>query len=373
MEMPTIEQGYEKVEQKNPFEILTAELAGKTRDELTLEQRETEEAFREKAFRDLMHLINDDKVLSHGTGELNSVLTHGILSARRLRLMDLGTARDASTQENARDFTLTRVDKFFKDYTQWKQKLITDEEFYQKRQQIINEFPEIGRERVIDYFENILPRGVEEGWFDNLFYTDGGYTDKGVWQKMNLSEKKQFLKAFRKENLAGMNTVSTIGPPYFKKEFVQSGYLDTRGAGNSTIFFNKPTNKQIIEMSMFYGNKRDTKEEDSFDIGVFAKVNKNNFRAIELNTVYDETKRVLRLSTENQEIVKELIQLQKQKEISIFSNPLVPLPPLESIALETKDKDVDGQNKQQTQEKIKALIEENHWDWYEKYGKKAGE
>ncbi len=436
--MPTIEQGEKKAEQKNPFEILTAELAGKTRDELTPEQRETEEAFQEKAFRDLMQLINDDEVLIHSTRNAESVLEQGLLSPTRMQLKGLPYNGDPIWQVHEHDNARHVVKEFLKLYISFKKGEINEDEFLSKREEFIHSFPrgfpsKVNQTRARKYFEKTIPYGFDHGWFDkkdDLNYNavvEGYDTNKPL--ATNFTEARNLLRYREQANVTGRNFISSDTSHNIKKNFVNNGNFSHAYQGGMTVFFDKPT---AVRMMSLGGVGQE--EEDSNDMGVASKVSPKNFRAVqEEKVLYDWRNRTMYCfngwhgGNITHELLEKMKDLQKNK-LSVADNTLQVIPPIESIKIVTvpynnwgvfsyidklddptwgvgleeekydnkrnaeirqelekiilecdedtnpkRLRDLMEQNQQQTNKKIRVLIEENHWDWYEKYGKKSDE
>ena len=418
---------------KNPFEVLTSELAGKTRDELTPEQREVEDTYREKCFRDLMQLINDDKVLIHRSLSLRSVLENGILSRVRRMVKRKGTYSHPADrwQDSAEAFSDQKVWEFIVAYSNYKDGKVSNEEFIRQRESIIDKYPELGKERARYYFENVLPNGFDRGFFDasrpdgaigflNEFFPSGTI--------VTLSYAKRALKAFRKVDLLGNDTISTTNTNILKKEWVVS-MLSTEksplfiGSGwysGHSFIFDRPQEHQLMALDPnarkegSYDKKYD-KEENIHDTGVASRVTADKILSVALdNCLYDGLQRTLFLmqnytatedrkgyqeAWEGQYVDDETLELLKKKQrlgIALFDETMQAIPVIESISVERvscsncevkgwsksgslteKDRDdlehlkvLINENFRETKEKINQLIQENHWDWYEKYGEK---
>ncbi len=394
MGMPIIEQADKKeAEQKNPFEILTSELAGKTREELTPEQRETEDAFREKAFRDLMQLINDDKVLSHDCSNLESVLRRGILSPHRVLMAGFGT-HDPQLQEHAERWSGKIVRDFYKDYQRFKQGELSSDEFEKKRQESIDQFPMTGRDRAKLYFEKIIPNRIDKN-------PDVKHTFEVARRLKDGSVPLPIVKAALRyqKRVTGENMLSSVNTHRMKTTFFWEhapgmSFSGWSNKGRFVIFFDRPKSENLMDLGAIYIHNRDNDkrplkqidEMESFDIGVADKVFVRNFQAISFG-LYDEINRTLYTKKDilNNKDILEKINFLQIKGVKLFDRNLISIPPLSGIKIvddndslksnqiqdnSSKLKDLDSENEIKSEEKIKNLIQENHWDWYEKYGEK---
>jgi len=401
IKMPTIEQRdkNKEAEQKNTFEILTSELAGKTRDELTPEQRETEDTFREKEFRDLMQLINDDKVLLHNSPELESILKHGILSVQRAeikRLSGLNFGKsDPREQNSAEEFIYEIVPAFLTEYVKYKQGEISEEQFIQYREKVIEEFPKLGEKRAKHYFERVIPNGFDKGWF--------GIDDWEFIFQFHLREPlkiKETLRKLKKQEVLGFDIISTSNTSHLKKKFVERDkdsvetylFSNVNERYRHAFFFDRPSEDKIIPLDYdarksagkYYKGEEKSKEENIRDLGVASKVNTNSFRAVSLGNVsYDVFNRVCFSGHISDEVLDFLWDKQRNNDIILLDHTFQVIPPLKSVLwmssvseknncaenLEAETRVIEL-NEKKTKEKIKQLIKENHWDWYEKYGEK---
>lgn len=452
---PSIEQTREGKEEKNPFEILTAELAGKTRDELTPEQREIEDTYREKCFRDLLQLINDDKVLVHKSPALRNVLEHGVLSNHRQSIKyGEGKYDSDAWQASAEGFGTGILKRFLWIYERYRAGEMTEKDMAQEKEKMIAEFPGVGRERARYFFEKVIPEGFDKGRFKHGEFNHHRLSGK----RPSFSEAKLMLKQLKMHEISGYDTISTSNTRYAKKNFVEvvdynKGNPETHlpnkihhlseGIG-STIFFDRPSEENLFALGYHYRPRSEgympenDLEENVHDTGVASKIRKETFRSIALeNSVYDSSTRTLflqrnyesgdkwngkrwlneeYLSNETLEILK---KRQRAGKLTLFDEDLQPLPPIESLSIRKVpytsgelmvislynhsdeelatfsnpenaykqkekaaaiiaqcDKDTHPaqlqklirKNANQVEEKIDQLIQENHWDWHERYG-----
>ena len=336
----------------NSETILNASLEGKTRSELSPEQREAEDRLCRKRLETFLTLVEEEKIWQH------TLLQDGTKDDRKgdknfiLDVLEDGIRPRGNTGDNhSKGLSIKR----HLDYINWRLKggIIDDNSKFIK--QAIEAEP-----RTTYFYERVFPK-IEQAYKK---------MPDGFWKTKDGEETKAIVSKF-----FGYNLISVSPAKAMKRSFLQQSYVGNENMVG--IFFDAPGPRQFINMNWGLRNYEDyTKKKNtpagefSLEYGVANKISSNHFRAIKLGN-YDLENRTWNINKNFESILPKLIEMQNDGVILLDAN-FRAIPNLNSISLNIyNDKESNNQTESEYSEKsflqiklIQSIVKNKDWkDW----------
>lgn len=366
----------EKELQKTAQEILDKSIAGKTRAELTQEQKEAEDLFCQKNLEKLVDLIDEEKVMLHLTsGKLSDILEKGLFSRHEIyyknKLKDREHIRKEKWSFQSENFEFLRdqiVKPYVVAYRGYLDGKLTKDELDKIKDDLLNikvnvgkggvqNIPKIGRKRVLFFMKKTIPefvkKGIEFSSDDINFESALSQAEESKYHEhVFKTNKEENIEKQRKDadlwqqliNVMGGNDLISANPSaYLKYEFADGGPSSVHEIRplahfekGLEVFFDTPPEIRLYDLG---GGRGIEDIKNSEDVAVSNRITPNHFKAIRFG-VFDKEKRILYVTDQIDEHDIDILSDKQKNSLLLFDTCTIPIPPIKSVKL-SKYEDFD--------------------------------